>query len=535
MNIFDIKSNKACHRVACGSLTGYGLAALSGLCLALSFPGFGMWPLVWVAFVPFWFAIKGRTPLASAGIGIIAGIFYFGPPLSWVRNTMIDFGHMPIWSSVATNFLMVIVLSLYMGLFAYLVGRISLAKGEETALALSPFIWIAVEYARGHLPHFGFPWLRLADSQFEIAPIIQVADLTGADGVTFVILFVNAAIYKMVASLLRPTEGDKATLRWPVMAVTLLLLTVGYGFNRIDQFSASDQGEVKVCLLQGNIDQSRKWDPSYLDEQLGIYLSMSATAVDDGADLLIWPETAAPFYFGNDIPFDNKIYSLSQSLNVPILFGSPAIKRSNSRDEPAITHNRAWIVKPDGSSGKYDKVHLVPFGEYVPFQKLLSFVEKFTAPIGDLRPGTELNPLNAGNYSLGVQICFEIVFPGYSRELVKNGAGALVNITNDSWFGDSPASKQSLSMAVFRAVENRTPLLRAAQSGVSAIVTPAGKITGKTGLFRSARLIGGFTPRTGPLTFYTLTGDLLAMLCSFITLGAVIVCIRKDRSSNLTL
>ena len=504
----------------------FGLAALSGAVLSLSFPGYGVWPLAWVGFLPFLAAVRNKSLLSAPFLGWVMGIFYFGLSLGWVKNTLTDFGHLPLWLAIFVNFLMVTVLALYTGLFSYIYVKIAQKSGEATALAFAPFIWVAVEFFRGNFWFLAFPWLRLADSQYAVLTLIQVADIAGEEGIGLLMVTVNVALY----ALLRWRQTPPVALStFPVQQVAyatlLLALTLFYGLVKLSDYAPTPGEGVKVALVQGNIDQQRKWDTDYRAEQVSLYIRKTGEAVANGAKLIVWPEASAPFYFNQEQLYSPMVEELVSSGKIPILFGSPGYEKKGNE---TVAYNRAWVVRPDGGKEKFDKVNLVPFGEYIPLKKILFFLDKMVSGIGDMEPGEELKPLDAGGYLLGAQICYEIIFPQYSRTLAEKGATVLVNITNDSWYGRTAASHQSLAMAVYRAVENRKPVLRAAQTGISAIVQPDGSITGETNLFEEAILYGHFTPVRGK-TLYNTTGDILSWLCATFTLYGLFFLGRKRR------
>lgn len=491
------------------------LAAFSGASLSFSFPDYGVWPFAWIGLLPLFAAIKEKSLLSATFLGWIMGLFYFGLSIGWVKNTITDFGHLPLWLAIIVNFLMVTVLALYTGLFSYIYIRIAQKAGEATALAFAPFIWVSVEFLRGNLGFLAFPWLRLADSQYTVLTVIQVADIAGEEGIGLLLVTINVALYTLLRWWRSPPFAlSTFPIRQTAGAVFLLSATLAYGMISLSGQIKKDGEAVKTAIIQGNIDQARKWDRKYRAEQVALYVRETREAVANGAEFVVWPEASAPFYFSQESVYTPMIEELASSAKIPILFGAPGYEK---RENKTVAFNRAWVVRPDGGKEKFEKVHLVPFGEYVPLKKILFFLDKVVTAIGDMEPGDELKPLDTGKFLVGAQVCYEIVFPAYSRTLAVKGANVIVNITNDSWYGRTAASRQSLAMAVFRAVENRKPVLRAAQTGISAIVRPDGSITGTTRLFEEAILYGEFTPMKGK-TVYNTTGDILSYMCIAFTL-----------------
>ena len=487
----------------------WGLALVAGLLAALSFPDFNVWPAAWVCLAPLLLALEGAPPGRAFGLGFSMGAACFGLTIPWFVNTMVDFGHMPPWLAWTVTGLAVSYLSFFTGAFGVAVGALWRRAGAEWALVAAPFWWLALELARGHMPPLAFPWARLADSQFRVLPVIQIADITGEEGVGFLLAFTGAALARMILWARGRGAGERYPWRWLALWLLFTGGAVAYGAAALDTWSRPAGEPVKVAVVQGDIDQNRKWDHDYVLDQLAIYEEDTRTAAAAGARFVVWPETAAAFHFGEGSWLDGRIMALARELNISLLFGAPG---TGVVEGERVSYNRAWMVRPDGAREKYDKVHLVPFGEYVPMSRALFFVRKMAHSIGDMLPGERAHNLDAGGFSAGPQICFEVIFPRYTRQQAARGAGVIANITNDAWFGRSAMSDQSLATAVFRAVENRIPLVRAAQSGVSAIVQPTGEITGATELFTRATLAGSVVPRTGALTPYTSSGGAFAWM-----------------------
>ncbi len=501
------------------SIGDYAIAAVSGLLIALTFPDYGFWPLAWVGLAPLFIVLRGKTLLCATGLGFVTGLVYFGPTLYWISNTMTNFASMPLWIAGGATSLMVSAAALYPAAVAHLFNRIERRFGWETALLMAPFCWITLEFIRGNQFDFSFTWARLADSQYVFLPIIQMADIAGEEGLGFLIVLANTAVAKVFWWAMQPAK-DKKRFPGGHVAITagLIAMALLYGYWRLEAPAKPDVEKIKVALIQGNIDQSKKWRREYRDVQIEIYKTRSIDAARKGAKLIVWPETAAPFYFGVNRTYDEKLLSLARDTKAPIIFGAPGFKKEGKE---TVSFNRAWVARPDGFTQKYDKIHLVPFGEYVPFKKMLFFINRVVTAIGDMRPGASLDLLDTGGSHVGVQICYEIIFPKYSREIAKLGAGAIANITNDSWYGVSPASNQMMAMAVFRAVENRIPVLRAAQTGVSAVIDSTGKITSRTRLFVEDTLIKEIALKKGGVTIYGETGNLFSWICVVATLFAL--------------
>lgn len=485
--------------------------ALCGAALGLSFPDYHLWPLAWVGLAPLPLVLRGKNPAHGAFLGFIMGAVLFQTSIWWIINTVTMYGHLPFWMAALVQALFILIISSFTAFFGFALTWIARRSSEDVALASAPFIWVALEFVRGNMGHLAFPWARIADSQYLVTPIIQMADTVGEEGLSFLIVLVNVSVAKLILYFLERRSRGKTVFPYAWTAVSLGLVVCGtvYGYWRLSENRPSAK-PIPVALIQGNIDQARKWDKSYIRPQLDIYIRRTYSAAREGIKTIVWPETAAPFFFGQDPAGDALIKDLSRETGATIIFGAPAFIE---RDGKIIAYNRSWVVRADGLAQSYDKVHLVPFGEYVPFGKALSFIHRVVTAIGEMEPGADVNLLDAGGFKAGAQICYEVIFPRYSRRISLMGGTALVNITNDSWYGDSPASRQSLAMGVFRAVENRVPLLRAAQSGVSAIVTDRGVITGETPLFVETTLVGEFTPRTGPPTVYAEFGDLFSWIC----------------------
>ena len=492
------------------------LSLLSGFFLALAFPPYGLDFFAWAALVPLLFAIDGQKPLRTLLCGFVCGMAFYLAGLSWVINTMVNFGSMPLPLSWLVLGLLSAYLSSYIALFCFLLQRMA-QKDPVLILMMAPLLWTCLEYARSSYPDLGFSWLGLGYSQAGNLAVIQIAEYTGAYGVSAWIVFVNTGLFILLRGLYASEALAGLRMRVSIVLLCVSGLCLGYGFYILERPAPPANTEVKVALVQGNIAQHLKWDRSYRNEVMSIYRRLTRDAAESQPDLIVWPEAVTPFYFSLDTKQSQRVVDIVRESGAAFLLGSPFQKFEGGK--PKLL-NSAFFLSPDGEvKGRYDKIHLVPFGEFVPFQKFLWFVNKMATGVSDFRRGDDPKvfslPLNGEKEAagFGVSICFEITFPNLTRQPVKNGAQFLVNITNDAWFGKSAASYQHMDMAVLRAVENRTPIVRVANTGVSGFIDATGKIHQATGLFVEATVVASIRPRLGPLTFYSRYGDVFSFAC----------------------
>ncbi|NVN98227.1 MAG: apolipoprotein N-acyltransferase [Geobacteraceae bacterium] len=480
-------------------------ASLTGILLALSFPKLGLSILAWGAFLPLFYAVRHQSVKMSFKFGFLAGFVAYAAVFYWLNIVMTTYGKLPLPVSLSLTLLMAAYLALYP---AAAISLSRLAELRSIPLIFSfPFIWVALEYLRAYL-FSGLPWASLGYSQFRTLPLIQIADITGVYGVSFLVLTVNIFLFQLWRWI-RGKDGATYPILATVVAVPLFLLTIFYGFISLNK---GEHGkEIKVALAQGNIPQDVKWDPAFQEETVAIYERLSRRSKGTGADLVVWPESSLPFFFQKELLYSDRVSALARELNSYLVVSSPALDFVDGKERLL---NSAFLISTDGSSvGRSDKMHLVPFGEYVPLARLLPFVKKMVQGIGDFSPGRSALPLSAPFGKMGVLICFEGIFPEISRDYVRNGATLLVNITNDAWFGDSSAPYQHLSMTVFRAVENRVPLVRSANTGITAFIDSRGHVQAMTILFKEALLSGKVKLGT-TRSLYTVYGDIFAWSCS---------------------
>jgi apolipoprotein N-acyltransferase len=495
-------------------------AILSGILLTGAFPKVGFWQLGWFALVPLLIAVKKLSFARAFRIGFTAGLVHFLTLLYWLLYTMQTYGGLPFYLAIPVLFLLSAYMAVYIGFFAALISpwTKNLSWG---CLAAVPVFWVSLEYIRGFL-FTGFPWSFLGYSQFNQLQIIQISDIFGVYGVSFLMALCSAALFLVLEIVSGQKPSEKKNQMFPFKAVqilsvfiVLLACTWIYGKWQISSFDnqLSKATTSRITVVQGNIDQAIKWDPAFQIETTQKYIDMSFSAEKKDPDLVVWPETATPFYFLNDALLSRMVIDMVSLMERDFLIGSPSYNYNETKEE-IIYYNSAYLLDSDPKViGKYDKVHLVPFGEYVPFKKWLPFLGKMVDHVGDFKPGQKGETLVWKDEKLGVQICFEIIFPGLSRAMVKNGAGILINITNDAWFAETSAPYQHFSMAVFRAVENRRSLVRSANTGISGFVDPVGRVMDQSALFEDAVLTEN-VPIYHEVSLYTRFGDFFAIACT---------------------
>ncbi len=497
------------------------LSIVSGVLAGLSFPRYGLPLLAWVAYVPLLCSIAkvtGRyTLLKSYAYGFVSGLVTNVILLYWIVVAMHRYGNIGVFASIAALLMLSTLLSmLYTGTFTLLVRlfRDSRLSGE---ILFVPVTWVLLEYARTYL-FSGFPWELLGYSQYRDLPLIQISRFTAVYGLSFLIMLFNTLLYEVIAWWYE--VRSIRTARYPFLfakTVAVLSLMTGiivYGdvtMNRTNAALKAPGRDLRVALIQGDVDQSQKWDPAFQETTMKDYLSLSLRAYEHSRpELIVWPETATPFFFQSEPRYTDMISSFARAHDTHLLIGSPTYRYT---DTGVKYFNSALLISSDGRvQGVYDKRHLVPFGEYLPLKRIFSFMKKLTDSIGAFTPGSGPVMLRFDGIRIGTLICYEIIFPQLSADDARSGANLLVTITDDAWFGDTSAPYQHLSMAVFRAVENDRFVVRAANTGISAVIAPTGRILSATGLFVPAFIDATVRP-IDTKTFYTLHGDVFVLLC----------------------
>jgi apolipoprotein N-acyltransferase len=497
------------------------LAACSGLVLTLAFPRWNLWGLAWVGLVPLFYALdRARRRGEAFFYGFTAGFIFFLLSITWLRHVTL-FG----------LFFVVTMQAAYWGIFGLIffsLRSFSRKKKKEGHLPLLGLAagWVVLEWVRSEVPVWGFGWNLLGSSQAPNLWIAQLASVGGVYGVGFLVFLGNMIVYAVLR------HGIKRAIQTALVFSLLLTATALFGWARIQSFVADSL--VRVSVLQGNIPQLLKWEETYRDEILRLYLNLTELASYDAPELIVWPEAAYPGFFNRE-PEAERVKALVKNIEVPLLVGSP------HREETGY-YNSAYLLNRGGEvAGRYDKVRLVPFGEYVPWKPIFGFLERYAYALGvsDFSPGKEspLLPLREPGPRFSVLICFEDTFPDLARSYVRKGADFLAVITNDAWFGHSSAPYQHLQASIFRAIENGVPVLRAANTGVSAFITPRGivaeRVRNQEG--DDTFVMGGITypvAWAGERTFYSRFGWLFPYLCLVALAIMMILRMKKARTKG---
>jgi apolipoprotein N-acyltransferase len=453
-------------------------------------------------------ALEGSSLTRAFLLGLATGVIYFSGTLYWITRVMVVYGGLQPWVGVLVNALLIAYLALFPGLFAIVVRRIVVKFGPP-ALMAAPLVWVATELGRTHV-FGGFPWVLLGYSQASVLPIAQLASVFGVYGVSALVTSVSTGLAVFGLSVGKSSAGVGRHARYgPLLAPFALVTAIAvWGSARVAAADWTRAGQpVRVGLIQGNVDQAQKWDPARAMKIFGDYLRMTRQAIAEGAQVVIWPESSTPFLFEENRPEAEQVRAIARQAGVPILLGSDEMEHG----PPEKYYNSAFLVRADGTTaGAYRKIHLVPFGEYVPLRKLLFFAAPLVQAIpGDFSPGDSAVLLPVNGHLVSTAICYEIVYPALVRRFVSGGSELLTTITNDAWFGRTSAPYQHFAQASMRAIENGRYLVRSANTGISGVVDPYGRVVARSRIFEQAVIVS--TARfLQTSTFYARHGDVFA-------------------------
>ena len=509
---------------------GWVLAVVTGLGLALAFPYPGLHFLVWVALVPVIIASASASAWRRWCTGFVAGFVWRIGSLYWVTHVMITYSGMSAPVGVVVTGLLAAWMALSTGLVVLFVP-IAVRHGVIGAAVLASG-WVSLEYMQAILP-FGFPWSLLGYAAGGSIVMMQAADLAGVWGLSFAAVFVNVTIAQRIMLGSRARSST-------IAALALVIAIAGYGAVHLalapstgNVYDPETQG-LRVAAVQGNVEQGRIWDANERQSILANHLAMTLEAVSRGADLVMWSESSVPIRGGleADPSTHAMLAQVARLHETTLVVGSPHYESLPSGEWEGT--NASFLVDAMGEwTMRYDKVHLVPWGEYVPLSWLFRFVTPLVDAVGSFHHGKVEQELFAdsggGIPPFAMAICYEVVFPNHMRRQVAHGAKFLATITNDAWFGDTSAPYQHFSMAKLRAVETRRYLVRAANTGISGFVDPWGRVLESTEVNQSALLLGEVWP-SDQATLYVAIGDALPLLCVVLSLGGVVFCRRRPPS-----
>jgi apolipoprotein N-acyltransferase len=481
------------------------LAASSGVLLAASFPKFGHGLIAWIALLPLLLALDEDRGQHSFRLGYITGLIAALGLLYWTALVIVQYGAQAWPVALSATLALSMAVAVFYGASAWLVGLWVRAWGRP-ALTLMPLAWVAIELARDRTA-FHFPWCLLGYSQVDNLAFAQMAAWGGVYAVSFMIVAFATALAWLIREPVRARRRFGAAL---LVAAAAALF--GYGSLRLATPIAST-GDLRIALVQPSIRQEEKWRPDKLSDNFRLHERLTRLE-SDGARLVLWPESSVPFLYDEDPLVAARLAALAREGEHYIMVGN------DDRDgrEP---DSRIWVgaklITPDGAlSMRYHKKRLVPFGEYVPLEPLLTlgglFSGKLVNRVGRFTPGEDYVLGSVDRASLGTSICYEVIFPEHSRSFVARGADLLVNITNDGWYGTTSAPYQHFAMARMRAIETGKYLVRAANTGISAVVDPRGRVVARTGLFEQRVLVHD-VPISTELTLYARVGDVFAWSC----------------------
>jgi apolipoprotein N-acyltransferase len=528
----------------------------AGILLALSFPKYGHPAVAWIALVPLLVAVSGRLgpgmvaaparsvpPLRAFLLGLIAGLVYFVGTVYWTSSVVATYGQLAMPVAAFAMLLLAAYLALYVAVTALILSWL-IARAGARALFLTPAAWVATEFLRGYL-FGGFPWVPLGNSQVTVLPVAQLASVLGVYGLSALVAFVNGAIAYAVL-----TTG-RTRLKTVAAVVVLLAATAGWGAWRIGDGRHTREGTpIRVGLVQGNIEQSVKWRPEEAYRIFTTYVAMTRDVARRGAQYVIWPESSTPFAFEGNPSGEKAVRDLAIEVGLPILFGSdqtvidrsvrlqadqPANDRSVrlEADHPLVErhYNAAFQLAPDGmTSAVYRKIHLVPFGEFVPLADWLTFFPPLVQTLAGFAPftaGESMIMLPVGKHLASTAICYEVVYPSLVREAVAGGSELLTTITNDAWYGHSSAPFQHFEMAAMRAIEHGRYMARAANTGISGVIDPYGRVVARSAIFEQVGLVEEVRFLTGR-TVYTAIGDVVAYMAIAMVVIALIFVRRSE-------
>jgi apolipoprotein N-acyltransferase len=494
----------------------------SGIALFISLPSNDFSALAWIGLVPLLLAGLGKKPATAFLVFYPAGGIFFLGIFHWILRIP---GYTLLHHAL---------LALYMGSFFALFGLVYAflcqRLGFFSALSAAPFLWVSLEFARSNFSFLALPWGLLAHSQYKHPLILQIVSLAGAYGLSFLIVVVNSSL----AAMFLARQQGSAVVRKRVLitgaTACLLGFALAYGYVVTSRPILGER--LRLAVVQGNIEQDKKWDAKYASMIMKTYTDLTYKAAESKPSLIIWPESATPRSISTDAKLQAQVREIARSTGAYLLLGSSQLQKFKVRDPQSAKYlNSAFLISPEPGEVKnqrYDKIRLFPFGEYLPYKETIPWRLIKVTEFGNYMAGKEYTVFKTPFSRFGVTICWENIFPDLTREFVKNGAQCIVNITNEAWFGRTAAPYQFLSMSVLRAVENRVFMVRCGNTGVSCIIDPCGRVMNRiTGSDGDDILVQGFMNESiVPLdsrTVYNQYGDWFAWLCVLVSMAFLVI------------
>ena len=477
--------------------------------LALSFPRYGHAAIALVAVVPLLVALagwRGRPGLYSgqpfrrgAALGAAAGVVHYMATIYWTGAVVQTYGGLAGPVALLVALALALYMSAYTALASGLIGATVRRLGARGLLLAAP-LWVAGEFARGYVLG-GFPWIPLGSAVVTIIPVAQLASLVGVYGLSFFLVAQGALVARAI------TGHTRERIRFAGTAAALLVVVSAWGSWRVADERLTREGSPAVVgLVQPNISQEQKWEPRLAGDIARRFDLLTRQAAARGAQVVLWPESATPYYFNEEPVESEGVRQLVRDIGVPLLFGTDEIERGT----PDHYYNSAMMLDPTGAvAAVYRKIQLVPFGEFVPLRSLLFFVQPLVQAVSDFTPGDRVTMLPVGEHMASTAICYEVVYPHLMRRAVLEGSELLTTITNDAWYGDSSAPYQHFELAAMRAIEQGRYLARAANTGISGVVDPYGRVVVKTGVFEEV-VVTAEVRFLRSRTLYATIGDAVA-------------------------
>ncbi|MFN7971343.1 MAG: apolipoprotein N-acyltransferase [Acidobacteriota bacterium] len=475
-------------------------ALATGALLAIAFPAIGLWPVAFVALVPLLSFAMRASARRSFAAGFGAGLLLYVLAVPWIVNVMTHYGGIGGVTAVLVMLLLHAYLACYYGLFAALLARAA-RRSKALALGIAPPLWMGLEWVRNWL-FSGFPWIPLGLSQWKDLPLLQHAEWGAVYAVSGIVVLANAGLVAL---------SMKETRRLGTVALGIFAVFVLTGWHRLETWDARVSAmprTLAVGVVQAMAPMEERWDPESVDDIERRHFDATHALAGNGARLVLWSESSIPILggFWKNPAYERRLGALVHREGVALIFGGTSHEYPGGRE---IIYNSAFAIDGDGRvAGRYDKQHLVPFGEYVPMQRLLFFAEKLVREVGDFGRGSGPAVLDVAGARVGSPICYEIVFPEICRAFENAGADLLITLTNDAWFGHSAAAEQHFANAALRAVETRRFFVRCANTGISGVIAPSGRVEKRTPIFEEATFVADVALLSGR-TPYARTGDVL--------------------------